>query len=181
MRVLRLFVLVWAITTPALAQELSAEAEFRTLWWSKEQMRNFDPNRPPPKATELVIDHWEYSDPVGVPHPDEITAQIAIRNKGSEPSPAFRLCVEVRWKEGPESNSKRVRWSTPRTLKTADIAAVPGNGEKLFSIPIDLEARMAALEGKNWWPHEMELIVSGSASGSPLFRYRRSFPILRGD
>ena len=40
---------------------------------------------------------------------------------------------------------------------------------------------MTVLEGKNWWPHEMELIVSGSAKGHTLFRYTRPFPILRGD
>ena len=86
MKMLRLVALLWLVATPVLAQELEAEAEFRTLWWSKEQMVNFNPNRPPPKATEVVIDRWEYSDPVGVPHPDEVAAQITVRNKGPKSS-----------------------------------------------------------------------------------------------
>ena len=36
-------------------------------------MEGLDPNSPPDKETVTVIDHWEYSDPIAVPHPDSLT------------------------------------------------------------------------------------------------------------
>src|SRR5438874_12821838 len=55
-------------------------AHFECLWWSEAQMAQFDPNHPPAKATRVALKIWEYSDPVGVPHPDVVELVAEIRN-----------------------------------------------------------------------------------------------------
>lgn len=169
------------LVIPAAAQDLSAQAEFHTLWWSKEQMAHFDPNKPPPKQTDVVIDRWEYSDPVGVPHPDDITAHVRIRNKGEKPSTPVTVTVQVRWKDGTQRSSKTAVWSPPRLVKTIRLAPVPAKGENTFTVPIALAPRMKYLEKRGRWPYELELIVIGRSKGAPAFRYVRPFPMRRGD
>lgn len=166
---------------PAPAQELSARAEFHTLWWSKEQMSHFDPNKPPPKQTEVLIDRWEYTDPVGVPHPDEIMAHVLVRNKGEKASAPVQVIVQVRWKEGSQKSSKSAIWGPARLVKTVQLKPVPARGESSFTVPVALAPRMNQLEKRGRWPYELELIVIGRSSGAPAFRYVRPFPIRRGD
>ena len=138
MRMLRLVALLWMVATPALAQELAAEAEFRTLWCRKSRCVISIRIGPRRKRRRLLSTDGRDSDPVGVPHPDEITVQITVRKKGPEFSPAFRLCVQVRWKEGPDSNSKRARWDMWRMLKTADIVA-GRETERALSVPVNIQ------------------------------------------
>jgi hypothetical protein len=166
------------------AQQIKLETEFRTLWWSDEQMGKFDPNKPPPKETEVVIDKWEYSDPVGVPHPDSMTAHIRVHNTGSTPAAAFKLVVQTRWKEGPARSKKLARWTAPRTLKTFPVARLEPGKETKVEVPIDIKTRMDVLDRRDWWPHELELIVIAQSSkpgSKPLARAVRPFPVFRGD
>src|SRR6266568_1294352 len=45
---------------------------FEAIWWSPQQMENLDPSNPPPKNTRVTLSNWEYSGPVGGPHPDTV-------------------------------------------------------------------------------------------------------------
>src|ERR1035438_1215330 len=64
--------------------ELAVEVSFSCLWWSEAQMEGLNPNAPPPKETETKLTKWEYSDPIGVPHPDVFDIAVALNNKGKE-------------------------------------------------------------------------------------------------
>src|SRR5215472_4906630 len=61
------------------AASLQADVSFTCLWWSEAQMEGLNPNSPPPKNTEVKLAKWEYSDPVGVPHPDTIDVVVTLR------------------------------------------------------------------------------------------------------
>lgn len=172
----------WA-QTPSPAKLVSS-AEFRCLWWSQEQQAHFNPNQPPPKATEVLIDRWEYTDPVGTPNPDRINAHVTVRNDGGQASARFRLVTEIRWKTGPQTKPQSARWERRLLLKTVNtVGPVPAGGKVEFIVPIEIKPKMTALERRDWWPHEMELIVTGRAlgTGRVLFATVRPFPIRPGD
>src|SRR5262245_8658291 len=63
---------------------LRADVAFACLWWSEAQMEGLNPNAPPPKRTEVRITKWEYSDPVGVPHPDVVDVVVILANGGNQ-------------------------------------------------------------------------------------------------
>jgi hypothetical protein len=102
-------------------------AHYECLWWSPEQMEGLDPNHPPKKQTVTRLQVWEYSDPVGVPHPDEVTFVAEL-----PPTVMGNISVKIQWLEG--------RWSSATELKTFSIN--PGDdGMRLLSaqIPVALE------------------------------------------
>jgi len=78
-------------------------AHYECLWWSTEQMRNLDPNHPPLKTSVVRLAKWEYSDPIGVPHPDLVT--LVVRVPKAE---AAHLSVRTEWLGG--------SWSAPTIL-----------------------------------------------------------------
>jgi hypothetical protein len=166
------------------AQEIVFQTEFKTLWWSEKQMENFDPNHPPPKTTPVTVAKWAYTDPVAVPHPDSITAHVVVRNIGKASAQPFRLVLETRWKEGPARAKKLARWTAAKQLKSFSVGELKPGADTAFEAPIAIKPRMDALDRRDWWPHEMQLIVTAQplrAGSKPLARTVRPFPILRGD
>jgi hypothetical protein len=65
-------------------------------------MNGMDPNNPPPKQTHIVLKRWEYSDPIGVPHPDSVDLAIEVRNGDGTALDGAVVDVEAQWLEGPQ-------------------------------------------------------------------------------
>ena len=86
-----LFSAAFLIAGPADAAT-SVEASYECLWWAPAQMVDLDPNKPPPKATPTALTRWEYSDPVGVPHPDVVT--LVVRASAAD---AAAVTVRTQW------------------------------------------------------------------------------------
>jgi hypothetical protein len=95
------------------------EAHYECYWWSEDQMVGLNPNKPPPKETRVRIERWEYSDPIGVPNPDEV---ILVIHLGSTPPDA--VSVRASW--------LTKKWSTPE-LRTL---AVRRDGEQVAEVKI---------------------------------------------
>lgn len=169
---------------PAAPPKLSAKIEFRCLWWSAEQKRNFNPNQPPPKTTEVVIDRWEYTDPVGVPHPDTVTLHASVRNNSDKPAGPVRMKAEIRWKTGPQLKPAAAQWE-PGTIFLASLETAPiAPGEQVaMQAPVAIQSKMNSLDKRDWWTHEMEVILTGTdlRTGRTLFREVRPFRIQPGD
>lgn len=70
--------LAWAKST---APNITVAGHFECLWWSENQMAGLNPNNPPPKTTPTRLEKWEYSDPIGVPHPDDVTLVLNLPTK----------------------------------------------------------------------------------------------------
>jgi hypothetical protein len=56
-------------------------------------MLNFDPNHPPERLAKVRLARWEYSDPVGVPHPDAVTLVVE-----ASPETAGDIGVRLQWR-----------------------------------------------------------------------------------
>jgi len=82
------------------------DAYYECYWWSQSQMVGLDPNNPPPKETRTRIERWEYSDPIGVPSPDEVILVIRFGQ-----SRADAISVRTSWL------SKK--WSSPQMRKVS--------------------------------------------------------------
>jgi hypothetical protein len=84
---------------PALAAPapLAVRAHYECLWWADSQMEGLRADSPLPKTTRVKLDRWEYSDPVGVPNPDEVILVVTLT------APAARtlsLTVRPSWRIG---------------------------------------------------------------------------------
>ena len=162
---------------------LAVSATYRCLWWSEAQMENFDPNSPPPKKTEVVIKKWEYSDPVGVPHPDVVDLVVEIKNGAT--SPASQVLVEIsgQWRVGPLTAERKASWGPRMPLKTWKVDEIAPGQTASARIPIDLASRMSELRAKRAWPwtFRASLIVRSEGSEKAPISREFSLPIQPGD
>ena len=131
---------------------LSADVTFRCLWWSEAQMEGFDPNSPPPKTTEVTIHKWEYSDPVGVPHPDTMDLVIVLSIEGPAPISDVVAVIEGQWRIGPIKSGTRAVWKKLKPLQTWRALTISPGKPILLRVPIDVAARMSELEKLGSWP-----------------------------
>ncbi len=109
------------------ADELQARAYFECNWWSAEQMIGMNPNRPPPKTTRTRLKKWEYSDPIGVPHPDKADLVVEVE-AGSTPL-SGTLNVLLQW--------KRKTWS-PAQLQYETALTLAAHQRERLVVPVDL-------------------------------------------
>ena len=84
-------------------------------------MEGLNPNKPPPKETVVRIEKWEYSDPIAVPHPDNVSLIVNVPAEISGP-----LSARVKW--------KRHQWSAPQILDQIKISDGPDGGRVLSAV-----------------------------------------------
>lgn len=95
------------IVSPTVAQaEISAH--FECKWWSEDQMENLDPDHPPSKDTTVRLQKWEYSDPIGVPHPDTVSLIVEIPTEQTG-----NIVIQTYWRKE-EQWIKGTRIITPK-------------------------------------------------------------------
>jgi len=93
-----------AATGPAhAAPPVTIRAHYECLWWADNQMEGLRSDSPLPKTTRVKLDRWEYSDPVGVPNPDEVILVLALsapsaRTLNLSVRPSFR--IRGAWRAG---------------------------------------------------------------------------------
>lgn len=162
--------LLFALATLAPAQ-VTADLSFRCLWWSEAQMNGLNPNHPPAKTHEVTITKWEYSDPIGVPHPDTVDLVAEIRNA----PPGATAEVLVRWQQGPIEQPHRATWGAWESLDTRPAAPA------LRSL-IPLKDKTESANYRTRWPFALEarLIIRDSAR-KQLFTRTLRLPIQPGD
>lgn len=162
--------------------ELNALLGFRCLWWSEEQMRGLNPSAPPAKTTEISLDHWEYTDPVGVPHPDEVDLLADVRNAG--PSPATNLTIELfgQWRMGLEESPSSAVWGELFSLSRQTGVTVGVGQTEGVRVPVNLAAKMKELELRKQWPFALRVVMLvQSAESTELIRREIEFPIQARD
>jgi hypothetical protein len=143
---------------------VAVKASFRCMWWSEQQMNGLDPDNPPEKETETELRKWEYSDPVGVPHPDVVEVSLEMTNMGARK--AVLVGTSARWRIGPMEESRDAVWSAWTPLgKTEPGVLNFGEGRKV-RVPVDLAAKMQALAPLGRWPFALEVRYNVRESGS---------------
>ena len=160
---------------------LTTSATFECLWWSEAQMDGLDPNHPPPQETRVTIKKWEYSDPVGVPHPDVVDLAVQIRNASSDAMSQVAPTVQVQWLEGPQSKKQAASWSALTTLPAQDAVSIAPQQSKTFRYPIHVADKMAQLGKQHAWPWSVRAVVTTSVDGRSVGSARYELPITPGD
>lgn len=97
-----------------------AHAHYECLWWSDSQMEGLRSDSPLPKTTRVKLDRWEYSDPVGVPNPDDVILVVTLttaapRNLQLGARTSWR--IRGAWRQGASLPARPVPLTanTPRT------------------------------------------------------------------
>jgi hypothetical protein len=146
-------------------------------------MERFDPNSPPPKTSDVVIRKWEYSDPVGVPHPDIVEVVVEIKNEGSAPASGMVAEVTGRWRVGPSKAEKRAVWGLRQVLKRWEVGTIPEGQSATFGIPVDVANQISAAEKKGLWPWTFHALLTVRMPGlqNPVLVQEATFPIRPGD
>lgn len=158
---------------------LGMRLEFVCVWWSESQMNGLDPDNPPPKRTSVSLDRWEYTDPVGVPHPDTFDV-VATVTADPHSGGAVRLAAAQRWLIGPIGDRDRATWSEWSALPVVE-AAVDRNGSGVLRVAtIDLAQRQSMLYADDMWPWMYEVRATARAGRSAVAT-GRTLPIHPGD
>jgi len=188
-RVLVSALIVLAGCAPSAAPEggqtakVRVDVGFRCLWWSPAQMEGMNPNTPPPKNTEVTLSKWEYTDPVGVPHPDVVDIVATLANDTAAASPPLEVEVAGEWKTGPMGSAARAVWGERSVLRTFQDVAVPAGGSQEIRVPVDLKQAMDRLEPQKRWPHALRITVTVRRPGSTqaVAERQAELPIRAGD
>jgi hypothetical protein len=165
------------------ASGLEAGVSFVCKWWSEAQMEGLNPNAPPPKNTEVKLTKWEYTDPIGTPHPDVVDAVVALKNIGTQPMSGLDVEIAGQWRVGPLQSAARAVWGTRAVLRNiSGVTVRPGATESL-RVPVDLKAKMDPLFKQGRWPHSLRITVTVRQPGAaaPLVRTQADLPIKPGD
>ena len=165
------------------AGEVRLDLGFSCLWWSPAQMEGMNPNAPPPKNTEVRLSKWEYSDPIGVPHPDVVDVVIILTNSGRQAVSNLEVEVASQWRRGPLQDAARAVWGERAVLKRFQNVSVPAAGSQNLRLPVDLKKMMEALEKEQLWPHSLRVMVSVRLPGQaqPLTQAQAELPMMPGD
>lgn len=171
-----------AQSKPAPASKLSAAITFRCLWWSEKQMDGLNPNSPPPKTTEVTLNKWEYSDPIGVPHPDVVDVVVELGNDADTEAGNLTVKVSTRWLIGPQSKKSKAVWGKAAAVERLSDFKIVAHGKHTLRIPMKLAEQMKRLEQTRSWPWRIEVtVLVTSASGKTLLRKQADLPITPGD
>ena len=169
--------------TASSAPGVRAEVGFTCLWWSEAQMEGLNPNAPPPKNTEVKLTKWEYSDPVGVPHPDTVDVVVTLVNSVGQTISNLEVEVAGEWKDGPLQEATSAAWSQPAVLQLFQGVSVKPSAAQTLRVPVDFKAKMESLSKQQKWPYGLRVTVTVRVPGSsqPLAQAVAELPIKPGD
>ena len=168
---------------PSADKTVLADISFACLWWSESQMEGMNPNSPPPKNTEVKLTKWEYSDPIGVPHPDVVDAIVTVSNQTGAALSNLEVEVTVQWKTGPSRKASTAVWTDGSVLKQFhDIKVEPG-AQQTVRAPVDLKKEMDELEKQKKWPFALRVRAEVRRTGvaTALSKTSADLPITPGD
>jgi hypothetical protein len=161
------------------------EVEFRAMWWSEAQMEGLNPDSPPPKHTEVILKRWEYTDPIGAPHPDEFDILVRIVNKSGKAIENLTLHGQPRWKIGSIRREKGATWQVSKALESIGPFNLEAGATRTVRFPkIDLKGFQEALfkQDKWAWAFAVEVqLFSAANQQRPLEKAVAQLPIFPGD
>jgi len=165
------------------APKLRADVSFACLWWSEAQMEGLNPDAPPPKNTEVRITKWEYSDPVGVPHPDVVDIVVTLVDSSGQARSDLEVEVATEWKEGSLRDATDAVWSRATVIQNFSNVSIGSSGQQTLRVPVDLEAVMDSLAQQQKWPYGLRATatVRDRNSVERLVEGAAELPIQRGD
>jgi hypothetical protein len=176
-------VYAWSTSpTEGIGTDITATISFRCLWWSTAQMEGLNPNAPPPKTTEVMLQKWAYTDPIGVPHPDVVDVVVELKNHGDQPVESLDVRLTGRWRVGPMTSQSRAAWEKPIVLWTDTISVGPQYIQNI-RVPVHIATKMAELaKARRWpWALQVNLLIRQAGGERPLLTREVDFTIRPGD
>lgn len=143
-------------------------------------MEGLNPNSPPPKNTEVKLSKWEYSDPIGVPHPDTVDLAVTVHNPYANAASNLNVEIRVQWKTGPQGKPSAAIWSEPAVLKQQGLS-VDAEGQQIVKAPVDLKKKMDELEKQKKWPFALRVVADVKAASAVVSQSQAELPIKAGD
>jgi hypothetical protein len=144
-------------------------------------MEGMDPNNPPPKETRVELRQWEYTDPIGKPHPNVIEVAVQIRNDSGREVDAIIPEVEIQWLEGALSKKASADWGEKIPLPKPTPFSLISGRSKTTRIPVDVAAEMATLAPVHRWPWSLRALITTRAAGIVVGSTLLELPIIPGD
>lgn len=165
----------------ALAPKIAVSARFECLWWNERQMNGMDPNNPPPKQTRIVLKRWEYSDPIGVPHPDSVDVAIELKNGAGVALDGVTEEVEAQWLEGPQRRKASSVWTARSPVTRPLYVSLAPDEHQSLTVPIDVAGRLKKLEASRRWPWALRAFITVKLGGAVIGSTQVELPITPGD
>ena len=146
-------------------------------------MEGLNPNAPPPKNTETRIDKWEYSDPIGVPHPDSIVVVVSLKNAAQQPASDVTVEIAHRWQKGPLTGKGHRAWTDSAPLKQVEHVGLAPGASQTIRVPLDLKHEMDVLSTQKQWPYALDISVGvrGQNAQAATVVAKAELPITPGD
>lgn len=166
---------------PTKPPQISVSSQFECLWWNERQMEGMDPNNPPPKETRVELKRWEYTDPVGVPHPDTADVTVKVRNDSDRAIPDILVTVAIQWSEGAVRSKASAKWGGKVPLEDLSPFPLAPGESRIVRVPVNIAAKIASLSSANQWPWSLRAAVEVRASGMKLGTAQAELPIIPGD
>jgi len=172
------------VFSSSLAGVLTGSLEYRCKWWHESQMEGMDMNKPPAKETEVVLQKWEYSDPIGVPHPDAFEVVLVLKNLSKQTIPSVELIPELLWKVGKIKARSSAKLETGPTLKPKSHEGLKSGETVTIRLgEVGFKKYQDGLFQKGRWPWQLEtkVTIKEVSTKKELLRLSAVLPITPGD
>lgn len=168
---------------PPAAANLEAALSFKALWWGPAQMAGLNPDSPPPKTSIIELERWEYTDPIGVPHPDSFDLVLSLSNRPGAPAVQVNVQTVGRWKVGPQSDEEKAVWNDASFIDATQSLALQAGDTREMRTKVDLAQKMEQLRQDGSWPWELSatVTITNQATGQILATVSKNLPIRPGD
>jgi len=144
-------------------------------------MNGMDPNNPPPKQTRIVLKRWEYSDPIGVPHPDSVDVTIDIKNGAGAALEGAVVEVEAAWLEGPQRRKAASVWTARSAVGKPLYVSLAPDGQQRLTVAINVAEKMKVLEPSRRWPWALRAFIRVKRGEAVIGSTQLELPITPGD
>lgn len=144
-------------------------------------MEGLNPNNPPAKRTRIELKRWEYTDPVGTPHPDIVDVAVQIHNDSARGEISVIPELKIQWLEGAQSDRASAVWSQMTSMKDSPVRLV-ADESKTVRLPVSIAAEITALSRSERWPWSLRARVRVlSGTGKILGSTQLELPIVPAD
>lgn len=129
----------------------------------------------------MALKQWEYSDPIGVPHPDSVDVVIDVKNGSGAALDGAAVGVEAQWLEGPQRRKAASEWTMRSLVGKPIYVSLSPDGQQSLTVPIDLAAKMKALEPSRRWPWALRAFITVKQGGAVIGSTQLELPMTPGD
>jgi hypothetical protein len=172
-------------TTPAPPATPALEVSFHGVWYSQAEMHRIGQGEKNVKPTEtLELKTWEYTDPVGTPHPDIVQVVVRVTNPAAGAARDAYLTLQEQWKIGGAKGEDTASWGEPLPMRRfAEDARLTPGGTSTFSVPIAVGDLVRKLGSHDKYPWRLRVSIQLRDPGSkePLAATQAELPIIPGE